>query len=137
MKRYISFEPEIFEYIPYDDEDKMVDWYVDVMEQLVTTDKKWLKTNPGAPTVAASGVRPGLILREARSDISSMLHHGSGDLDSLAAWRIAELRIQGVDAKPVLIKGRRGDKTTFTVRVQLPDGTYDQMFDELVSGRSS
>lgn len=56
------------------------------------------------PPLYLSGVRyqedpPG---REDWRDCYTVLKRGKGDCDNLVAWRVAELRVAGIDAEPVV-----------------------------------
>ena len=84
-----------------------------------------------------SGEVPGVLVEVAaylldRADQyateSSCIARGEGDVDSLCAWRVAELRRQGLAAEVVLVMNRSADGgVPFTCRVRLPDGTYEDV----------
>lgn len=89
---------------------------------LAAWDVDWLRRNPRAPKLYASGVRyrPDPIgSAEDFRTVPRVLAAGSGDCDDLAAWRVAELRLQGVRAHPDVIKIKQG---LWHVFVRLPGG---------------
>lgn len=90
---------------------------------LVEAGERYLAAHPGTPPLYESGVRYVRSDREAYRDIAMMLETGQGDVDELVCWRIAELRRQGIDAKPELVKSG----TSYVVRVRLPDGSIENM----------
>lgn len=52
---------------------------------------------------------------------------GVGDCEDLAAWRIAELRLRGIDAEPLVVPtGRnKAGQRRYHALVELPDGSTD------------
>lgn len=82
----------------------------------------WLRRNPRTPKLYASGVRYApdpLGSAEDFRTIPRVLAARSGDCDDLAAWRVAELRLQGVRAHPAVLKMQEG---LWHVFVRLPGG---------------
>lgn len=65
-------------------------------------------------------------IKKSNAAVAALLERGEGDVDALCAWRAAEYRTQGVDAKVELVKIPRADGgITYTCRVRLPDGTIE------------
>jgi hypothetical protein len=71
-----------------------------LLEALVVENVAYLLAHPSAPRLFESGVRYALDdpRREEWKDIAETLSRGTGDCKDLAAWRIAELRIDGEHA---------------------------------------
>lgn len=76
-----------------------------MLEALVMADVAYLQVHPMTPPLYASGVRyqreP--IEQEKWLSIGRVRAQGWGDCEDLAAWRAAELRRAGVQAKAVFI----------------------------------
>lgn len=94
------------------------------LEGLTATNYCLLARSRKAPALYASGVR---YQREPRGreqwqTAPQVLRAGFGDCEDLAAWRAAELRIQGIPAKATVI--RTGPKMFHAV-VQHPDGSIE------------
>ena len=101
--------------------------YRAMLGKLVEYDEAYLAEYPDTPKLYDSGVRCVRQL-EGVSDIGSCIVRGEGDVDSLCAWRVAELRRQGIKAEVVLVQVPRPDGgVTFTCRVRLPDGTDEDV----------
>lgn len=81
----------------------------------------WLQRHPDTPRLYASGVRyrrePSG--QEEWSTIPDVLSRGYGDCEDLAAWGAAELRMKGIDARPIAYQS--GPHTWHAV-IELPDG---------------
>lgn len=94
----------------------------------------------GAPPLYRSGVRyreepPGC---EDWDTIPVMLRRGWGDCEDLAAWRVAELVLRGVQARPAIRwKPRRVGGTLFHIVVRLPDGRIEDPSRRLGMGTPS
>jgi len=99
----------------------------EIVSALARVDRLWLAAHPTAPAIYRSGVE---YRREPRGveewqDIPSILARGHGDCEDLSAWRIAELRRLGLDARPVIDAHPRADGgTTYHVRLAV-DGTAE------------
>lgn len=63
--------------------------------------------------------------RETWKDIGAVLRDGWGDCKDFTAWRLAELRKQGVAASAESIVGRSGRKLLFHTYVRYPDGRLE------------
>lgn len=130
MLKHIKMDLSLFE-PNVKDETEIIKQYVGLLEALVDINRKWLLQHPNAPLFAQSGVKESFFCSSERGDIGAVIRHGSGDLDSLAAWRIAELRQSNINATPLLVKEPREDAelSRWTLRVRLPNGTFDPVFD--------
>jgi len=92
-----------------------------LLEALVRVDVLYLKTHPQTPSLYDPNIDlPGVknlqylpeVSTEEWLDVGNVLAEGGGDCEDLAAWRAAEYRLQGIDAKP-FIRWRT-----------MPDGSY-------------
>ena len=99
-----------------------------ILEALVEVDEKFLEEHErksGVPHPSVHDV--GAVLRlepssdETFRDIPSIVALGAGDVADIACWRIAELRLRGKDASP-MIEYRRGGGYTVKVRIDDEDG---------------
>lgn len=103
---------------------------VALCEALCTIDQ--LQIKPGVPSLYTSGVyykaEDGC---EEWQDVETTLERRFGDCEDLACWRVAELRAQGIDAKPLVSWHVGTDpktgkpRTEYHIRVLLPDGTIE------------
>lgn len=87
----------------------------------------FLRAHPDCPGIYESGVRyqrepPG---QEEWQDVPNMLRSGNGDCEDLACWRVAELRISGVKARPHLTYRKVGDTFRYHVTVRHSDGRIE------------
>lgn len=97
---------------------------------LVAINESWLRANPRTPPLYTAGVRyrreePG---REDWLTVPSILRRRFGDCEDLASWRIAELRVQGVKAKPRITFRRFGPGGRFSlyhITLEKPDGSIE------------
>lgn len=111
------------------------------LEALTRCNVLWLETNPQAPMLYDSGVRyrPEKST-EAWLDIPHILKARFGDCEDLASWRVAELRVRGVKAKPFLKWYNRPQGqniTLYHVQVRYPDGRIEDPSKELgMKGRA-
>ena len=96
---------------------------------LVAVNRVLLRTVPGIPSIYSSGVRyvrdtPGT---EDWCDVLQVLAQGYADCKSFAAWRVAELRENGIAARCEVTRPRmlpRG-QLLYHIRVRWPDGTIE------------
>lgn len=98
------------------------------LEALTRCNVLWLETHPQAVELYRSGVRYRQEKdTEAWLDIPHVIENRYGDCEDLAAWRVAELRVQGVKAKPFLRWYNRPSQgiTLYHVQVRLPDGKIE------------
>jgi len=93
---------------------------------LVAVNRLILRTVPGLPSIYRSGVRyvrdqPG---QEDWCDLLECLKQGFADCKSFAAWRVAELRENGVPARCDIAEPRLlpGGLLLYHIRVRWPDG---------------
>ena len=109
---------------------------------LVELDRLYLAAHPQTPTLYAAGVRyraepPG---QEEWLDVPHALaagHRGAPlDCEDLAAWRVAELRNAGIDARPIFRARRLPGKWVYHILVGLPDGTTEDPSRRLGMGRN-
>jgi hypothetical protein len=91
------------------------------VEALARANVAYLATHPKTPPLARAPIRYArerkLAGAERWQTIPEILRVGHGDCEDLSAWRIAELRREGVKAKP-FVTGRRG-KWHIRVKVRL------------------
>lgn len=88
----------------------------------VTTLKKVLgKTASQTDVAAVLDDMQNVFGGERFRDIGRIIENGGGDCDNLACWRVAELRQQGIAAKPYMTNRERSDGgTTYHALVQWP-----------------
>lgn len=68
----------------------------------------------------------GIVSGERFRDIPRIIENGGGDCDNVAAWRTAELRELGIQARPFITWRKRSDGgTTYHVIVLWPDGSSE------------
>jgi hypothetical protein len=104
-----------------------------LLSTLVAVDQLYLHAHPELPSVYASGVRyveePQGYLKlgeENWQDIPTCLGLKKGGNRDLVAWRCAELRNQGLDARPLLYTQRTaGGMLRYRAVVLLPDGRVE------------
>lgn len=96
---------------------------------LVATNRLILRTMPGIPSIYRSGVRyvrdePG---QEDWCDVLEILKQGFADCKSFAAWRVAELRENGIAARCEITNPRYlpGNVLLYHIRVRWPDGRIE------------
>ncbi len=103
-----------------------------ILNKLVELDEEFLETCPMLPAVYKSGVRYEPSYMGAYKDIRTILRQGYAEVDSLASWRCAELRLQGEDAHPVIVKVTKPDGgIVYTVRVKRGDGSIEDVVEML------
>ena len=101
---------------------------LDLLTCLINIDIRFLKKFPATPSLYSSGViyieeLPG---QEDWRDVESVLKHGGGDCEDLACWRIAELRMLGVDARPrIEWKLKPDGNQLYHIQVRLPTGEVE------------
>jgi hypothetical protein len=74
---------------------------------------------------------------EEWQDILDTITRGYGDCEDLAAWRVAELRMLGIRAKPYIRYKRRGGRLVYHVLVLLPSGRLEDPSLRLGMGKFS
>jgi hypothetical protein len=90
--------------------------------------RKYMRDKGAPPSVmeAFKSMADQLGAGEHFREIPRIIEHGGGDCDNVAAWRCAELREHGIDAKPYITWRKRPDGgTTYHVVVLWPDGTHE------------
>lgn len=96
------------------------------LDALVDVNVAHLSVRPGVPALYDSKVRYIEEPDEVRQDVPTVLQHGRGDAEDLVAWRIAELRVRGVEARVLIRQVRSSSGLAFYhPLVQLPDGTVE------------
>lgn len=77
------------------------------------------------PSIYEVAPRYRVAKRETWKDIGTVLHDGWGDCKDFTAWRLAELRKQGIQAKAESIVERIGRRLRFHTYVRYQDGRYE------------
>ena len=101
---------------------------VRLLEALTGVNEAWLRENPNAPDLYASGVR---YLEEPHGrddwqDIPETLALRNGDCEDLGCWRVAELRVRANEhAIPFVRKSWSGPRTIFHVAVRRANGDLE------------
>jgi len=97
-----------------------------LLAALVETNIDYLRRHPGTPSIYTAGVR---YRREEGTEewkaIPDVIRDRSGDCEDLASWRVAELRIKGIDARPFLRYRTAGGFSLYHVLLQLPGGKFE------------
>jgi hypothetical protein len=96
----------------------------DVLETLIARDRRYLAAHPMTPRVYLSGVKyranPGQWL-----DVPSLITARFGDCKDLSAWRIAELREMGEEARAHVVIHERRSGVLYHVQVRRPGGAIE------------
>lgn len=100
-----------------------------LVEALVLADRAYLRDHPETPSIYDAGI-PYVFNRDRWQDIPTMLlKRREGDCKDFTAWRVAELRQQGIKAAvhvtDRLITGPDGRLTMYHVLVRLPGGLLE------------
>lgn len=99
-----------------------------LLECLTLLDLHWLHSNPDTPLLYESGV---FYQREPDGQenwltVPYVIEQGFGDCEDLACWRAAELRLQGIVARPFASKVVNSDGTVqFHARVRLGNNAVE------------
>lgn len=97
-----------------------------LLRALVETNMDQLRRHPRMPQLYGSGVRYQREGRERFSDAAATLRRGYGDCEDLAAWRVAELRNAGEDARPAFrLRTFVGGPPLYHVLVARGDGRIE------------
>lgn len=106
------------------------------IEGTTLADEVYLREHPSTPPLYASGVRyqPEPRRRERWLRIPEVMSRGHGDCEDLAAWRAAELRHKGEEARVVMRSG--GAPGKWHAVVERADGGIEDPSRELGMGRS-
>lgn len=119
----IPFEVSLFE--DSADRERSQECLVILMDALAKVNVTYLRAHPKTPSLYQSPVKYFFEPDEPDpwQDIPSTLRKGYGDCEDLACWRIAEYRVRGIDARP-LIRWRKNDRGKFIYHalLRLPDG---------------
>lgn len=93
---------------------------------LIHQNELYLQFHPETPLLYDSGVRYARepFGYESWPNIPVILRRGAGDCEDLAAWRVAELRAQGVPARPAWkfrdLNGPHGEYRLYHIDVFIP-----------------
>jgi len=122
MMDKIIFEVLLFE--TPNDRDASQECLVILMDALAKVNMTYLRTHPRTPTLYQSPIRYYFdpTAPDPWQDIPSTLAKGWGDCEDLACWRIAEYRMKGIDARPLIRWRKNGARYTYHALVRLPDG---------------
>lgn len=94
---------------------------------LIHQNELYLQHHPETPKIYKSGVKYARepFGYESWPNIPVILRRGVGDCEDLAAWRVAELRQEGIPARPSWyfndLKGPHGDYRLYHIRVWIPN----------------
>ena len=120
----IVFEVKLFE--RPEDRDASQACLVILMDALAKINVEYLKIHPDTPKLYEAPIRYYFDPNEPDpwQDIPSTLAKGYGDCEDLACWRIAEYRMKGIDARPLIRWRKRqgGGGMTYHALLRLPDG---------------
>jgi hypothetical protein len=96
-------------------------------DALVSLNLIYLQDHPATPSLYETGIRyvRDPVPVEDWQTIPELLYRGCGDCKSLACYRVAELLRQGVKAIVQFRWRGNGNRATFHIQVQLPDGTIE------------
>ncbi len=123
MMDEILFEVSLFQ--DSTDRDRSQLCLVILMDALAKVNVTWLEAHPETSPLYQAPVKYHFDPDEPDpwQDIPSTIAKGYGDCEDLACWRIAEYRIKGIDARP-LIRWRKNEngKYTYHALLRLPDG---------------
>lgn len=119
-----------FDGIPYSQKDEIAHVGRALIAFAVRRNMTYLRSVKRAPSLYSSGVRfrrepwagTG---KEEIAGIPAVLRRKWGDCDDLVAWRVAELRIQGIDARPMIRWPKRNPNNKYHAMVRLPSGATD------------
>lgn len=105
-------------------------------EVLVEMDVRELRRYPSTMSLHEALARGAVTTRPLHDPPKTplaVLASGVADVDSLVCWRVAELRVAGVQAKPLLVSRRGPDGVMrYYVCVQMPDGSRESASGEKV-----
>lgn len=99
-----------------------------MLEALIAANESFLTGHPTTPALYASGVvyveePPG---RDHWQDIPRTLELREGDCEDLACWRVAELRVRGLEyARPYVRHQILGSRVLYHVAVLRTDGAIE------------
>lgn len=98
-----------------------------LLEALAQINLEWLREHPEtAPLFQSARYRDDSHKRyDEWCDIPTTGTRQHGDCDDLVPWRIAELRLRGINARPMARYQGHGPHATYHVLVRLPDGTTE------------
>lgn len=118
------------------EEEQQIERTVKSVAWLARKDSEYLNVAPTIPKIYESGVRYDALLDgEALHDIPTILNDPSdlrANIESLVAWRCAEMWRQEIMAMPYIKwRGREGGGRIYTMVVRLPDGTEEDVITKL------
>lgn len=101
-----------------------------LLNALIEINLDYLRENPAAPKLYESGIYYRRVIEDHNgdddwADIPSCFTNGYGDCEDLVAWRVAELRMQGIHAVPGVRLAKNDDARLYHVFVLLPDGSVE------------
>jgi hypothetical protein len=123
-----SLELRTFDVLPFAQRSARV---LDLVRVLVAIDIAYLRAFPNTPPLYVSGVvyrfqgiGPEGMVEDTWQDIPRTLELGAGTCCDLAAWRVAELLVAGVDphASPFIKEQQGGPMTVYHVLVKRNGG---------------
>ncbi len=126
--KYIKFDHSLGDGYAQVSEDR-IKYISESLETLSKIDKAYLERHKDTPALYNSGVK--LAPTYETLDIYTALANGAADIDTLVCWRVAELRVQGIDAKPHIVEIKRPYGKVYTCVVKMPDDTIEDVQERL------
>lgn len=122
MMDSINFEVILFQNAA--DRDRSQECIVILMDALAKVNVTFLKKHPETVPLYQAPIKYFFDPNEPDpwQDIPTTLAKGYGDCEDLACWRIAEYRVKGIDARPLIRWRKRDGKMIYHALLRLPDG---------------
>lgn len=112
-----------------------------LVETLIVANIEYLRSHPDTPPLYSQAClsNPNIVFRQRNcqhyefepphtdnwQDIAECMALGHGDCEDLAAWRIAELRVQGEPAQVRIVHSNYADHTLYHIQVLRGDSSVE------------